>query len=760
MTPKADPRRAASPFALLAPAALAALLAPAALAEPPEAEADPFRRAELAQDFSQPVALVADRVSFDNAAGLLVAEGAVEIYQGDRTLTADRITYNTETGRIEAAGEITLRTPEGVTLVADFAELDDRLQDAVIESARMQLPGDARFAAARAQRVEGRYNVLDRAVFSPCRVCAADPVPLWRIRARRIVHDEQDKVVHYEDATFDIMGVSVAWLPYFRHPDPSVDRASGVLFPRYLRGSAFGHAVKLPVHLVLDDASDLTLTPFVTEKDGAILEGEYRRTFARGALTFGGSVGHNDYDGDARLRGHVDAAGLWEIGDGIGLTGWETGFDLELASDDAYLRRYDLSEIDRLTSELFVRQSDDRGWMELSAVRFQSLREDEPIGAIPLVLPSFEGGRRLFDDLGGGTLDLSVAGYGLKRSGGQDAAHLGARLDWERGMTLDWGLELRAYGQLQGDAWSVADPDPGVDQTAGRVHPQAAVEARFPVFRRDVTGPLAGAMGGGATHVLTPIVQLVAAPNRSAIGAGSPNEDSQIVEFDETSLFALGRHAGWDGVEEGFRANIGLRYALTGDDGTRFDAAVGQVQRIAASDAFGAGSGLDGSESDYVGGWSVEAPGIGRLAHRLRLDQSFEIERNEVYAELDWDAVTLTGSYVYLSPTAASGEERHEAAMEGWYQFTDQWAVGAQFRRDLATERWVRTEGAIRFSNECADLEFHAGRRFTSTADAPASTYAGLRIRLRALGGDVGGRGAKPSDACTPEGLEARVQER
>ena len=87
---------------------------------------------------------------------------------------------------------------------------------------------------------------MQRAVFSPCAVCAADPTPLWRIRAERIVHDEEEGLVHYEDATFEVMGTPIFYTPYFRHPDPSRDRTSGFLSPEYLSSSTFGHAVKVP----------------------------------------------------------------------------------------------------------------------------------------------------------------------------------------------------------------------------------------------------------------------------------------------------------------------------------------------------------------------------------------------------------------------------------------------------------------------------------------------------------------------------------
>jgi LPS-assembly protein len=701
-------------------------------------------------DTRAPVALVADMVRFDNATQILTAEGNVEVYQGARTLTARRIEYNAATGRIMATGDVTLRTPEGVTLIADMADLDDRLRDALIASARMQLPGDARFAAARLQRIEGRYNVLDRAVFSPCQVCAADPTPLWRIRARRIVHDEVEKVVHYEDATFDILGMPVVWLPYFRHADPGVERASGLLFPEYLQSSGFGQAVKLPMHWVIDEKSDLTVTPFITTARGVIMEGEYRRTFESGAMTLAGSVTYSDYAGDNRLRGHIDSAGIWSLGEVAGLPGWKAGFDLQLASDDGYLQRYDFSQADRLTSEIFLRQSDRNGFFEVSTVRFQSFRSDEPFGEIPFAAPSFEGRRRVGDGLLGGVLSADAAGYGLVRSDGQDTAHLGLGMDWQRSWTLPFGVLIGAVAEAQADAWRISDASgTGGDDGVARLHPQAGLEARLPLARRDTDGALADALGGGVTHVIEPIVQAVVAPYHSA-ASGAPNEDSLLTEFDETDLFSLRRHSGWDGVEEGPRINLGVRYAMIGDDGADFSATVGRVFRAKSIDSYGAGAGLNGRESDFVGAWSLALPDVGRLTHRMRVSDALEITRNEVYGQVDWEAASVLGSYIYLAPDEITLTERHEVAAEAQYRITSNWTVGAELRRDLDQQSWVRTGGLVRYSNECVDLEVYGGRRYTGTADAPASTYMGLRVRLWALGDGDGAR-APATGACKPQ---------
>ncbi|MEM9100260.1 MAG: LptA/OstA family protein, partial [Pseudomonadota bacterium] len=170
----------------------------------------------LEVDEDQPVALIADDVTYNSETGVLTATGNVEVFFGDRTLTADQITYNERTRRIGASGDIVLRDPEGTTVFGNVVDLDADLTDGIIRGAQSILGDQGKLAAVEARRFEERYNVLSKAVYSPCDVCADDPTPLWRIRARRIIHDEEDKQVHYENAWFDVLGVPLFWTPYFR----------------------------------------------------------------------------------------------------------------------------------------------------------------------------------------------------------------------------------------------------------------------------------------------------------------------------------------------------------------------------------------------------------------------------------------------------------------------------------------------------------------------------------------------------------------
>ena len=677
--------------------------------------------AQLEADPSQPVALVADKVTVQAETGLVIAEGSVEVYYGERTLTARKIIYNDRTKRISAEGDLVLRDPTGVTVFADTADLDVELRDGLVEGARSVLDQNIRLAAVEARRVDQRYNTLSKAVYSPCKVCAEDPVPLWRIRARRIIHDEQEKIIHYENATFDVLGIPVAWLPYFRHPDPSVKRASGFLVPRFLSSSVYGNAVKLPYYWVIDDHSDFTFTPFLTTDEGVILEGEYRRAFRNGDLKLAGSVTVNEYDG-RRVHGHLDTEGLFALTEEIN---W--GWDITFATDDAYLTRYDFDQFgDRLNSEIFVERYRSDGYFDVSGVYFQSLRDSEPAGQIPFGLPVADARYNFDDPFLGGEFGFFASGHALNRSNGRDAARLTLGLDWDRQVITDWGLSLTGFAEIRGDLFTAQDDPTITDDFTARLGALAGIEARFPLVTQETDGVI---------HLIEPVVQAIVAPY-GGNGVQIPVEDSLVAEFDETNVIDRNHFSGLDSFEEGPRINLALRYERIVDEGLKLNASIGRVDRFRDLPAFSAGSGLRDSESDIVASWQASYDPYVTVRHRIRFADDAAITRNEFFGLVNIDPVELSAGYIFLESDAAVGAplDREEITARANVKIDDNWSTSAYMQRDLVLGEFVQVGGALAWQNECCAVEVFLRRRFTSQEDSPASTSVGLRVRLLTLG--------------------------
>ena len=107
---------------------------------------------------------------------------------------------------------------------------------------------------------------------------------------------------------------------------------------------------------------------------------------------------------------------------------------------------------------------------------------------------------------------------------------------------------------------------------------------------------------------------MIARPNETRVGR-LPNEDAQSLVFDDTSLFDWDKFSGYDRVEGGVRANIGVQYTVTGADNFYANVLFGQSYQLAGRNSFrqpdlanvGLESGLDTRASDYVGRFQIAA---------------------------------------------------------------------------------------------------------------------------------------------------------
>ncbi|HEX9859172.1 MAG TPA: LPS-assembly protein LptD, partial [Paracoccaceae bacterium] len=208
-------------------------------------------------------ALIADRVAITGDS-TLVAEGGVEVFYMGRRLRASRILYDRAADRLTIEGPITLTDETGSFILASQAELSADLTDGVLTSARLVLNQQLQIAAARMMRLGGRYTQLSNTVASSCQVCSLDPVPLWEIRARRVVHDQLERQLYFDQATLRLAGVPVFYIPRLRMPDPTLTRATGFLMPTLRTTSGLGTGLKLPYFLAIGDHRDLLLTPYLT----------------------------------------------------------------------------------------------------------------------------------------------------------------------------------------------------------------------------------------------------------------------------------------------------------------------------------------------------------------------------------------------------------------------------------------------------------------------------------------------------------------
>lgn len=674
-----------------------------------------------------PLLLEADDVTYDGAKRIVTARGNVQVMNDNRQLMADQVTYDEVADRVTAQGHVSVREPDGSVAFADSVELTQGLREGALQGLAALIGQNGRLAAASGERREGRFTVARGAIFTPCTICEEEenPEPLWQIKAGRVIHDQVEKRIYFDDATFEFMGVPVFYLPFFSQADPTVRHKSGFLLPDFGSSSTLGTFIKVPYYVSLDDSRDLTLSPYLTGNAGNVMQAELRQRFNNGGFWLQGSLGYDDH-GKQNWFSHMFGSGR------LGLANnWRTGFDVQLTSDDVYLQRYELSYLDRLTTDLFVDRVSGRNRLALTGFFFQSLRASDISGQIPMALPLVEATFIPEEKILGGRLRLDASALALQRDVGTDMMRGSATADFRRPFVTNDGQLFTFQAIGRSDIYHLSDAKFSAplaahnSETISRALGLAMLEWRWPFVRE---------MGiGNANLVIEPIAQLVGA-STGGNPRGIPNEDSTSVEFDATNLFSPYQVPGLDLWTGGPRSNVGIRATAMLPRGT-IEATLGEDFRFVPDPNLPPALGIGGDKSDIVGQFKVDLPPFLSLTHQFNIDPGGggSLRRNEVYLKAQFGQSSVNLSYQKLPVTAADPTlgEQEQVFLDTTVFFTDNWAVFAGARRDIAKSQMLESSIGVRYEDECFILSLGFHRRDTATLNLRPASAVIFRLGLK-----------------------------
>ncbi len=727
----------------LIPACLALGLAAAAAAH--ALAQSPFARTRAPDD--TPAVIDAATIAYDRARDVVTAEGDVTVVQGDRALSAERIEYFVSEDRIVASGAVMLLEPGGEVVRAERAELTSGLKRAVAENLGMRLTDGSRLVGRKAERTSGVGTKLSDGAFTPCAPCAENPErpPVWRLRARKVEHDEVAHDINYEDVTLDIAGVPIVFLPHFSHPDPTVKQRTGFLTPSLYFGGEFDAVTQVPFFWSISPNEDLTLKPFFTPRSAPIMAAEYRHLFENGEIKFDGSIGVLDRttnDGqfkENRTRGHAFAEGAFALDDT-----WRLSFDGGFASDDSYLKTFKIEDAGVLRNQIALEGFWREAYVRFGAFGVQDLRDNASLNdtpfAAPEVLVALLGapgplGNAFFD------ADARVLG----RESGTDGQSASATIGWRAPFVTGSGHRIDLEASLRSDVYNTsdgADLGAGGENTVARGVPRLVAGWRYPLIQQNSWGAL----------VVEPRLQLVANPD-DARNRDIPNEDSRAIEYDESNFFTPDRFPGRDLIDDGQRIDYGLTATALLDGGGRASAFVGQSTARKPGD-FAAAANMGGHSSDIVAALTAAPAPWLDLAWRARAGKDdLNLRRHEVAIGAGTDRLRANLAYVQIN-AEAQGPEGSVAAEQlragVALRLDDNWRVAAGHHRDIDANRSLLWSASIAYQDECVAVDLGFERDLASQADGGGrEDTLFLRVNFKHLGGlgisqGVGGLKADP----------------
>jgi LPS-assembly protein len=752
---------------------------------------------------NQQMLVRAGEINYDYTNERVSAVGNVQIYHKNATLEADRVIYDQKTKRLHAEGNVRLNEPDGTVTYGEIIDLNDELRDGFVDSLRVDGPDQTRFASNRAERSNGNYTVFQNGVYTACEPCKDDPKkpPKWQVKAARIIHDQTEKMMYFEDARLEFFGVPLAYMPYMSAPDPSVKRKSGMLLPTVSSNSAYGYGVAVPYYWALAPDYDATITPLVTSRQGLLLQGEWRQRLETGAYSIRGSgiyqlekdrfLSAGDIPGYRDWRGSIETSGKFSLSDK-----WTWGWDGTVVSDKTFFQDYGIhrnnqslnsftTTPDYAQSQLYLTGRGDRSYFDARTFYFYGFSAADNQAQIPVIHPvinydytvgrpvlggelsfrsnltSLSRGSANFDPISVAAISSGLCGLTSADPASKNISNCLLRgvpgtytrasgeANWKRTITDSFGQVFTPFASLRTDVADLqVEAEPGVSNYIGtgtsdvlRVMPTVGLDYRFPFI----------GVSSWGTQTIEPIAQVILRPDEKRIGA-LPNEDAQSLIFDDTNLFKVNKFTGWDRVEGGSRANVGVQYTSQFNHGGFVNVLFGQSYQLFGQNSFAVGSttntglnsGLDTARSDYVARASYQPNATFTFTSRFRFDNDdFTLKRTELETAANfgrWTTTLMFGNYA-AQPAIGFPDRREGVLGTARLKINPNWILTGGAQYDIKADKISQTRIGVGYVDDCLILALNYITSYSYSGSTAANNTFLMQLSLRTLSGDSIGQG-------------------
>ncbi len=308
----------------------------------------------------QSATIIANELKSNNKTNIIDAKGDVIVTNQDGSkLKADIITYSKEEQSIIAKNNIIINDLDENTYFLDSVKTLNGLNRIEGNNVKARMYDGSRIVSKNIFK-NNNITILNDAEFTPCdeNNYLIKDCPGWKLKANKIYQNTATKTVHYDHAKIYLFNIPFLYLPYFSHPDPSVNKRSGFLMPTIQTDNNLGEQFSIPYFLNIAGNKDITLTPNFQSQANNFYSINYRHLNDYGFLNVDGSIDDNDDNKGTRNHIFIDA----KINNPYG----NLDLTLKTSNNDTYLRK---NKINQLT-------------VHESGIKFSKLNEDKYLNII------------------------------------------------------------------------------------------------------------------------------------------------------------------------------------------------------------------------------------------------------------------------------------------------------------------------------------------------------------------------------------------
>ena len=315
----------------------------------------------------QSATIIADEISTNNKTNNINAKGRVIILNNDGTkIKADEVYYDKEKQKINAKNNIVINDLAGNTYFLDDALIFGGLDYIKGNNVKARLIDESRIVSRDILKKDN-VTLLSDAEYTPCSEnnYLIENCPGWKLKAKTIYQDNDSKTVHYDHAKIYLFNLPLLYLPYFSHPDPSVNKRSGFLMPTFEADNNLGEKFSIPYFFNISGNRDITITPSLQSQANNFYSINYRELNDFGTVNIDGSIDDNDDNNGTKNHIFIDA----DINNPYG----NLDLSIKTSNNDTYLRKNKINKLTVHESGINFDRSDQNSYFSFITSSYKHL---------------------------------------------------------------------------------------------------------------------------------------------------------------------------------------------------------------------------------------------------------------------------------------------------------------------------------------------------------------------------------------------------
>ncbi len=519
---------------------------------------------------SDEVKFSSDNIEVDEKNKIVTASGNVVIINDLRKINADKVTYNQNSDKAIAVGNVVLTEKDGSIYETDRAILKNEFKSVIAIPLFGKLVDKSNVSANKFDKNDFGESFFREGIYTACECdLKKDETPIWKLESKLITHDPKTQTVYLKHPVMKIFSLPVYYLPYLSFPDWTIKRRSGFLTPVYGYSKQNRFHIKIPYYFAPENNPtwDMTFTSHQKGKTGHADQLNIRKEYEKTTLEaniFKGNLDTNKSNGDNVFGVNLKASSNLK-------NNWTMNLGAKYADQETFMRRYGFDGDSRYKSYLDLEKINENSLSFIEIYNIQNL-DDNSSNNEPVLAPSIS--HHIFNSNKKYNYDIKFnahsiyndESYDIKRWSG--FGKINKKLNFTN-ITLetDANIGMDLYS-IQGRPSTDNNDNRYIDRISSGFSVAASNQYGFITDRNAV--------------IIEPKIQFssVFSSDRTDEVA---NRDSAEFRLDQANLFLNNQFQGRDNIQKNDRINLGITSLAMTENLGDINFFIGQSQKVSGT---------------------------------------------------------------------------------------------------------------------------------------------------------------------------------